>query len=389
TRAITLQICPVITVSPTTPASGTVGVAYSQTITASGGTASYTYTVASGTLPAGLSLNGSTGVVSGTPTSQTSSNVTIRATDANGCQGTRAMTFAMGCPAITISTAALPDGLAGGFYSQTLGVSGGSGVYTWAVTSGSLPAGLTLGVTNGVISGTPTTSNGGGVSVTISATDTVNSCAATKTFTLQICPVVTLAPTTLATASVGTAYSQTITAAGGAAPYTYVLASGTLPAWATLSSEGVLSGTPANITSATFTLRATDANGCEGTRAYTLTPVCSTISISPTSLTQGTVGTAYSQTLAASGGTAPYSSWTIISGALTSGLSLNASTGAISGTPTATSSPAASLIVRVNDANGCQSSQTVTLQVCPVLTVAPATLTTPVVGTAYAQTIST
>ena len=386
-RAITLQICPVITLAPASPATGTVGTAYSQTITASGGSTAYTFAVASGTLPAGLTLNASTGVVSGTPSTQISSNVTLRATDANGCQGTLAVTFAISCPVITVAPTTLALGTVGSAYSQTITASGGSSSYVFAVSSGTLPAGLTLNSSTGVISGTPTTSNAGGVSITISATDSFN-CAGTKNYTLQVCPVITLSPATLPTPTVGTAYSQTITSSGGASSYTYTLASGSLPAWATLSSSGVLSGTPTSTTAATFTVRATDAYGCTGTLAYTVTPVCPAISITPNSLTQGTVGTAYSQTLTASGGIAPYSTWTITTGSLPAGLTLNASTGVISGTPTASASPATSITVRVNDANGCQGTQNITLQICPVLTLSPATLTTPIVGTAYSKTIT-
>jgi hypothetical protein len=69
-------------------------------------------------------------------------------------------------------------------------------------------------------------------------------------------------------------------------------------------------------------------------------------------------------------------------------LTLNASTGVISGTPTASASPATTLTFRVNDANGCQGTQSVTLQICPVVTLAPASLPTPTVGTAYSQTIT-
>jgi hypothetical protein len=387
TRAITLQICPVVTLAPATPAAGIVGTAYSQTLTASGGTSPYTFAVASGTLPAGLTLNPTTGVVSGTPSVQISSNVTLRATDTNGCQGTRAVTFAMSCPPITITPATLPRATVGSAYSQTLTASGGIASYTWAVTSGTLPAGLTLNATTGVLSGTPTTSNAAGTSITITTTDSLN-CPGTRTYTLQVCPVVTLSPATLPTPTVGTAYSQTITASGGAAPYTYALASGSLPAWATLSSAGLLTGTPTSTTAATFTVRSTDANGCAGTLSYTVTPGCPTITITPASLAQGTVGSAYLQTLSASGGTAPYSTWTLTAGTLPTGLTLNATTGVISGTPTATSSPATSLTFRVNDANGCQGTRAITLQICPVITVAPATLTTPTVGTAYSQTIT-
>jgi len=386
-RAITLQICPVITLAPATPATGTVGTAYSQTIAASGGTASYTFAVASGTLPAGLTLNASTGVVSGTPSTQISSNVTLRATDANGCQATLAVTFAISCPVITVAPTTLALGTVGSAYSQTITASGGSSSYVFAVSSGTLPAGLTLNASTGVISGTPTASNALGASITISATDSFN-CAGTKNYTLQVCPVITLPPATLPTPTVGTAYSQTITASGSAASYTYTLASGTLPAWATLSSSGVLSGTPTSTTAATFTVRATDANGCTGTLSYTVTPVCPAITIAQSALPQGTVGTAYLQTLTASGGVTPYGTWAITTGTLPAGLTLNASTGVISGTPTASASPATSITFRVNDTNGCQGSRAITLQICPVITLAPATLTTPTVGTAYSQTIT-
>jgi hypothetical protein len=76
--------CPTITIAPATLPNGAVGVAYSQTLTPSGGTAPYTFTVTGGALPPGLALS-TAGVVSGTPTTAGTFNVTIRATDVNGC----------------------------------------------------------------------------------------------------------------------------------------------------------------------------------------------------------------------------------------------------------------------------------------------------------------
>ena len=84
TIAAAPAVCPPITISPATLPNGTVGVPYSQTITGSGGTAPYTFTVTSGALPAGLTLTPA-GVVSGTPTANAISTFTIRGTDANGC----------------------------------------------------------------------------------------------------------------------------------------------------------------------------------------------------------------------------------------------------------------------------------------------------------------
>jgi GH25 family lysozyme M1 (1,4-beta-N-acetylmuramidase) len=152
------------------------------------------------------------------------------------------------------------------------------------------------------------------------------------------CPTITLSPTSVTNGTVGAVYSQNITSVGGTGPYGYVVSAGDLPSGITLSPSGVLSGTLTSNAVANFTIRATDANGCTGIRAYTFTPVCLPISITPSTATQGLINTPYTQTLTASGGTAPYSAWTITAGSLPNGLTLNAATGIISGTPL--SSPA-------------------------------------------------
>jgi hypothetical protein len=142
-----------------------------------------------------------------------------------------------------------------------------------------------------------------------------------------------LSPTTLSAATVAAAYSQTITASGGTSPYTYAVTAGALPAGMTLSSAGALSGTPTAGGSFNFTITATDSAGTPvtGSQAYTLTVNAPTISVSPTSLPDGTLSVAYSQAITASGGTAPYT-YAITAGALPTGLSLS-SGGSLSGTP--------------------------------------------------------
>ncbi|MEQ1750612.1 MAG: GEVED domain-containing protein, partial [Prosthecobacter sp.] len=202
------------------------------------------------------------------------------------------------------------------------------------------------------------------------------------------CPTITLAPASLPTPAVAIPYSQTFTATGGTSPYSYSVTSGTLPTGLTLSTSGILSGTPLSVSSRTFTITAADANGCTRNLSYTLSPFCPAMSITPVTAASGTVGSAYSQTLAATGGTAPYSAWTIVAGTLPTGLTLNASSGVISGTPTATASPATSITVRVNDANGCQGTQVISLKICPLVTLSPASLAAATVGTVYSQTFS-
>ncbi len=85
-----------------------------------------------------------------------------------------------------------------------------------------------------------------------------------------LCPVITVTPLTLPNGTVGTNYNQTITASGGAAPYTFSVSAGALPNGLTLTTAGVLSGPPSVAGTFNFTLKATDGNGCLGTRAYTL-----------------------------------------------------------------------------------------------------------------------
>jgi hypothetical protein len=178
-------VCPTIAILPATLPSGTVGAAYSQTITASGGTAPYTFTVASGSLPAGLTFS-SGGLLSGTPTTAGSSSFTVRATDSVGCFGDRLYTIVINapvCPTITLLPAPpLPQGTVGVAYNQTITANGGTGPYTFSVTAGALPPGLTL-LSSGVLSGTPITA--GSYTFTVTATDAL-SCFGSRSYTVTV-----------------------------------------------------------------------------------------------------------------------------------------------------------------------------------------------------------
>ena len=181
---------------------------------------------------------------------------------------------AVACPTITLSPSVLPTGTAGTAYNQTLTASGGTAPYTFAVTAGTLPAGMTLSAA-GVLSGTP--SAGGVFTFTVRATD-ANGCFASVPYTMTVapaggCPTITLAPAALPNAAIGTPYSQTLTASGGTAPYTFIVSAGALPAGLTLTSAGVLAGTPTGSGVANFTIRVTDSNGCFATLAYAMTVV--------------------------------------------------------------------------------------------------------------------
>jgi len=268
TGVIALKTCPVVTVTPASLPTSTSGSSYSQVISGSGGTGPYVFAVSSGVLPAGLSLNTSTGLLSGTPTSTSTVVFTLRATDANGCAGTRNFVVTPACPQITVTPASLPTAQVNTPYSQTVAASGGDAPHTFAVSSGSLPAGLSLNTSTGVISGSITSS--ATVTFTIRAT-AADGCVGSTSYTITpTCPTISLAPAALPTGSLGYPYSETLTASGSTAPYTYMLQSGALPSGLVLASNGILNGAPSATGTFVFTIQVTDASGCTNSFPYTL-----------------------------------------------------------------------------------------------------------------------
>ena len=264
TKSATLSITitsPQLTITSSTLAAGTVGTAYSQTLHAGGGTPSYTWSVTSGSLPAGLTLAAGSGVISGTPTASGTYSFTITVGDSSNPVQTKsvATSITIASNALTITSSALASGTDGTAYSQTLHASGGTPGYTWSITSGSLPAGLTLS-SGGVIAGTPTAS--GTSTFTVSLSDS-GSPVQTKSATLSITvagPTLTITSSTLAAATVSTAYTQTLSASGGTSPYTWSITSGSLPAGLTLSAGGVITGTPTAAGTYKITITVTDSS---------------------------------------------------------------------------------------------------------------------------------
>jgi hypothetical protein len=193
------------------------------------------------------------------------------ATDAFGCSGSQVYHLTVECAAISLAPAdPLPGGTVGTVYTQTITAGGSAYDYTYAQTSGTLPSGLTLSVA-GVLSGTPTAA--GAYSFDVTATDT-KGCTGVKTYHLTMtCPVITLLPASLPFGLTNISYSvsnNTIAASGGAAPYTYSVSSGVLPAGLTMSTGGVISGTPTVPGTSTFTVAAMDVNSCVGTKQYAI-----------------------------------------------------------------------------------------------------------------------
>src|SRR5690606_19873057 len=173
--------------------------------------------------------------------------------------------------------------------------------YAFSIQSGTLPAGLSL-ASNGWITGTPTVS--GDATFTIQATPDLMFdmflvptlapiVALSRTYTLSVVPApIVLSPATLPGAIVGNAYSRTITASGGVAPYTFTH-TGTLPPGLVLASDGLLSGTPVAAGSYSFVVHATDMSGEVGGQAYDIEVSLPPLVLLPGGVPDGTVGEAY------------------------------------------------------------------------------------------------
>ncbi|MBK9372524.1 MAG: IPTL-CTERM sorting domain-containing protein [Holophagales bacterium] len=218
-------------------------------------------------------------------------NVTGRAIAGTGATGAVTMSGSGGnsisgcarlaCPPLTILPATLPNPVVGTLYSQPITASGSTpDTYVYTVTAGALPPGLgldsVLAVKTVNLTGTPTTP--GSYSFTITATD-ANGCEVSQAYSVVVapagCPTVTVLPATLPNPVLGVLYAQTISATGGASPYVYSVSAGALPPGLLLSPltatpTASLSGTPTATGSFNFTITAVDANGCPGTRDYTV-----------------------------------------------------------------------------------------------------------------------
>ena len=293
-----------------------------------------------------------------------------------------------GTPAVLPSS--LPTPVIGTFYSQNVTAAGGTAPYLFSITGGSLPPGLIM-TSGGLISGTPT-GGGGAYSFTVGVTDNVGATGSTTySGTIAAPPVtVVLSPSSgaLTGGTVGAGYSQTFTASGGATPYAFAVTAGALPPGLTLTSGGVLSGTPSASGTFNFTVTATDNNGVTGSAAYSINVALAPITLAPTTLPNGTNGTAYSQTVTASGGTGAGFTYAVTAGALPGGLSLNTSSGAITGTPNAAGSYNFTITATDNGSNTGSQAYSMTINPGVVLTVNPTSLTAGTNGTAYSATIS-
>ncbi|UAY52782.1 putative Ig domain-containing protein [Ferruginibacter albus] len=368
-KTITITIKSAIpSISSATSATGKVGTAFSYTITASNTPTGFNATG----LPAGLSINTTTGVISGTPTTAATSNITISATNAGGSDS-KTLTLTVSPAAPVISSAATATATVGTAFSYTITASNNPTSYS----ATSLPAGLNINTTTGVISGTPTTAATS--NVTINAINAGGT--GTKTLTITVnpaAPVISSAAT--ATAIIGTAFSYSITASNTPTSYN---ATG-LPAGLSINtSSGLISGKPTTAGTYNTTITATNAGGT-GTKTLSITvsnslPAAPAISSSATAT--ATVGTSFSYTITASNTPTSYNAT-----GLPTGLSINTSSGVISGTPTT----AGSYAVTISATNaGGTGTKTLSITINPAAPVISSAVTAAAtVGTTFSYTIT-
>jgi uncharacterized protein (TIGR03437 family) len=381
----------VLTITPLGLPPGAPGVSYTTTLKATGGVPPYVnWTVVNGSLPLGLMLNSSTGMISGTPVfpSGTPINFSVTVNDSVGkLSAPQPFSITIAVGSLSVSTGSLPNGIVGQLYqATTLTASGGSGNYYWTITG--LPPGL-AGNPAGVISGTPTVA--GTYNVAVSILDTKTDSIGSAMLAIVVEGSLQVTTLSLPSGAVGTAYGPvTLTAAGGSGNYTWAV--GGAPPGVTMAAYGVLSSGGAILQGASqgsFSLTVTVTDTVTNLSVSSTLPVTiySTLSIATKTLPNGSVGQAYGPvTMAAAGGSGNYL-WTVSgapasvamspTGLLSSGSALTtAAAGSFSVTATAT-----------DIATNLSASSTYSITITAALTITTSVLPNGYAGSAYAVTM--
>ncbi|MEK7404661.1 MAG: putative Ig domain-containing protein, partial [Acidobacteriota bacterium] len=378
-RGMRIYISPMRITSPATLPNGTQNVAYSQTIAVSGGTAPYTFGLHCSGAPGGLSLNSSTGVLSGTPTGPGYWSFQVRITDNAGAELRKHYTLGVvGVPLTVPYIRSWPfDDFVIGQQSdwRSADTNGGKPPYTFSLFSGALPAGITLQtpadlrpcLTNpGVLlAGTPTAL--GPYTFALQATD--SSAPAQTTGRLHTVRVSPLSPENLPDGTLGVAYSQKLRVIGGTPPYTLSIVEGQLPNGLSMDSSGQVTGTPTETSWwFWFRLRVTDAagnsyTGGHGIRINGTSPTHVQINDGP-DLGQVGPGQSYSRTFSACCSAGSYT-WTLEPGSTLPGSLTLSSGGTLSGNVPATAG-AHVFTVRATDGSGNFGLRTFRLNVASI-----------------------
>ena len=226
-------------------------------------------------LPAGLSINSTTGVISGTTKTAGTSSVTVTGTDSTGPSGSATFTWNIGTTSntVTVTNPGSQAGTVGTAASLQIAATDSASGQTLTYSATGLPAGLSISSTTGLISGTPTTA--GSSNVTVTAKDTTGA-SGSASFTWTINPkatdTVTVTNPGSETGTVGTAASLQIAATDSASGQTLTYSATGLPAGLSISSTtGLISGTPTTAATSSVTVTATDTTGASGSATFSWT----------------------------------------------------------------------------------------------------------------------
>jgi hypothetical protein len=354
-----LVVNPVPAITTTSLSPGDQGSAYSQPLSATGGTSPLSaFRISAGSLPSGLALNGST--ISGTlaPTA-TTSTFTVKITDANGVSATQPLSITVN-PLPMITTTSLPTGEQGRPYSQTIAATGGTGTLSFPTQN---VDGLVL-ASSGSFIGVP--SAPGSFPFTATVTDALG-VTASKPLTLTVNAPLALNAASLPAGNQNVPYpQQQLMASNGVPPYsnwTWVPVPGTpLPSGLSLNMvSGIITGAPTTPGTFSFTVSVSDSLGATATQTYSITVIAAGPAIGTSSLPNGQYNASYTPlTLSATSGTAPYT-WSLgPNGVLPAGMILSPS-GSISGTPA--QAGMWSVAIMVTDTNSLTANTTLSLTV--------------------------
>ncbi|MBF0543564.1 MAG: putative Ig domain-containing protein [Candidatus Riflebacteria bacterium] len=335
---------------------GVVGQSYSTTLTVFGGTPPFSFLVASGSLPAGITVLKS-GNLTGTPSVGGIYSFAVKALDSSGLFDTS--DFTLSIAPFTISSVFAPTAFVNEAWNVKMTTQGGIPPISWQIASGSLPTGLKFvppDSISGMISATGT------FEFTLKATD-ANNQEAYKKYSVQIIKGLTITAEIPSSVIINTTMTGKYSALGGLSPYSFSLQEGFLPKGVALSSDGILSGKPTEIGSFTYIVKVLDSVGKSTQIVSTLkveAGIENSLIISTSSIPSWTNAFAtYTATLSASGGLGELK-WEILSGNIPPGLTFNTG-GTLTGNPTSVGSY--SFIIKVTDSMGKSSTAEIKLNV--------------------------
>lgn len=347
-----------ITITTTSLPTARSGTAYSAQLQQSGAT-SPSWALSSGSLPSGMFLS-SSGLISGTPNATGSYPIQVECAQPGYTSGFASLTLVVttgGGGSLSIVTTSLPQATVGGALTgQRIEASGGTPPYAFQIVSGA-PSWFRMD-SEGIVSGTPDAPGNHQIHISLFDSATNNTEGVVSLEVVQGGPL-TITTESLVGGVVGVAYRGAVAAQGGFSPYQFSVASGSLPAGLSLSSEGMITGTPTSMGNASFEVEVRDAMSATQRKGYTI----AVIERTPLSISvPATISLRYNQAaevqLVAAGGVPPYQ-WTMV-GLLPAGVTLDVDT--LRGTPTSTKATAM-VTFRVQDSEGVTAEKLVTVEV--------------------------